>query len=86
MRRSHRVPLSRQAQEVIREVRAVGNNSRYLFPAINSNLRPMSEGAVTSALRRMGYSGEEMTGHPLHSGPPPSVFAPQPSSLSPLNH
>jgi integrase len=63
MRRPHRVPLSRQALEIIREVKAIGINSKYLFPSVRSNDQPMSENTVTAALRRMGYSGDEMTGH-----------------------
>ncbi|MGE4064614.1 MAG: tyrosine-type recombinase/integrase [Rhodospirillaceae bacterium] len=63
MRRPHRVPLSRQAREIIREVKEIGINSRYLFPSVRSNGQPMSENTVTAALRRMGYSGDEMTGH-----------------------
>jgi integrase len=63
MRRPHRVPLSRQAREIVREVKEIGINSKYLFPSVRSNDQPMSENTVTAALRRMGYSGDEMTGH-----------------------
>jgi len=40
---------------------------RYVFPGAQSRERPMSENAVLSALRRMGYSKEEMTGHSFRS-------------------
>jgi integrase len=36
---------------------------RYVFPSPRSRDRPMSENAITAALRRMGYSSEEMTWH-----------------------
>jgi integrase len=36
---------------------------RYVFPGARSRLRPMSENAVTAALRSLGYTGEQMTGH-----------------------
>ncbi len=69
MRRPHRVPLSRQAREIIREVKEIGINSRYLFPSVRGNDQPMSENTVTAALRRMGYSGDEMTGHGFRGMP-----------------
>ena len=34
-----------------------------MFPALTDSNRPMSENALTAALRRMGYSGDEMTWH-----------------------
>lgn len=59
----HFVPLSRQAVEILRHLEAFTGYSRYLFPSLRSADRPMSNNAITAALRRLGYSGEEMTGH-----------------------
>lgn len=75
MREQHVVPLSRQAVDILRELQpktgrgipAKPNVPRYLFPGARSRERPMSENAVLAALRRMGYSKDEMTGHGFRS-------------------
>jgi integrase len=59
----HIVPLSRQAVEILREVHAVTGKGRYVFPCARSAHRPMSDNAVLAALRRMGFTKNEMTGH-----------------------
>jgi integrase len=63
MRRPHRVPLSRQAVAILREVRSLTCRGNYVFPGFQSVKRPMSENALNGALRRLGYSGTEMTSH-----------------------
>lgn len=67
MRKLHVVPLSRQAVSVFREIRQLTGSSRYVFPTVRSFDRPMSDGTVLAALRRMGYSQDEMTGHGFRS-------------------
>jgi integrase len=75
MRGKHIVPLSRQSVEILRELEPLTNTPipakpdapRYVFPGARSRERPMSENAVLAALRRMGYSKEEMTGHGFRS-------------------
>jgi integrase len=62
-RTPHLVPLSAQALEILNDLRKITGSSRYVFPSARSNVRPMSEVAVLAALRRMGYSKAEMTGH-----------------------
>ncbi|NDV28802.1 tyrosine-type recombinase/integrase [Desulfovibrio sp. JC010] len=66
-RRPHIVPLSRQALEVLFELKPLTGEGRYLFPSIRSKLYPMSENTVNGALRRLGYSKEEITGHGFRS-------------------
>jgi len=61
MRREHRVPLSRQAIELIRSMEDIAAYSDYVFPSFNPK-KPLSENAVTGALKRLGYSGV-MTAH-----------------------
>lgn len=61
MRRPHDVPLSSQALEVLRGVWDLGDS--LVFPAIRSVKKPLSENALNSALRRLGYTKEEMTAH-----------------------
>jgi integrase len=62
-RLEHVVPLSRQALAFLRKAEAVTGEGRYVFPSIRTPLRPMSENTVNSALRRLGFTGDEMTAH-----------------------
>jgi integrase len=63
MRQEHLVPLSRQAIEVLRELHPLTGNGHYAFPSSRTATRPMSENAITAALRRMGYERGQMTAH-----------------------
>jgi len=57
------VPLSRQALDVLRDLYPLTGHGQYLFPSTQRNTRPMSENTVNAALRRLGFTGDEMTGH-----------------------
>lgn len=63
MKQAHIVPLSEQAVNILREIKALTGASRYVFPSGRSFARPMSNNAVNAALRRMGFDKDEMTGH-----------------------
>ncbi len=63
----HIVPLSRQASTVLQEINPLTGHDRYVFPSPRTNKRPMSDNAVLAALRRMGYTKEEMSGHGFRS-------------------
>lgn len=63
MRVEHWVPLSRQALQVLDVLRPLTGSGRFVFPGALSVQRPMSENTVNAALRRLGYSGKDMTGH-----------------------
>lgn len=63
MRWPHQVPLSRQVLELLDEIRPLTGHSPYVFPACHTWKRPMSENTITFALRRMGYSKDQMTAH-----------------------
>ncbi|WP_417279343.1 tyrosine-type recombinase/integrase [Celeribacter sp.] len=63
MRRDHNVPLPAQAIALLDELRMITGNGEFLFPSLRSWHRPMSENTLNAALRRMGYSGDEMTAH-----------------------
>lgn len=67
MKAAHIVPLSTQAVAILRELQGFTGHGRYVFPSIASGVRPMSENTVNSALRRLGYTGAEMTGHGFRS-------------------
>jgi integrase len=59
----HIVPLSRQAVEILRELQPLTGRGRYVFPGARTSSRPMSDNAILAAMRRMGISQEEMSGH-----------------------
>jgi integrase len=63
MRRPHLVPLVGQAVDILRGIEPLTGRGRYVFPSPRSALRPLSDNAITAALRRMGYTGEEMSWH-----------------------
>jgi integrase len=67
MREQHIVPLSGQAIAVLREIQPLTGEGRYVFPSERGGGRPMSGNTINAALRRMGYSTEEMTGHGFRS-------------------
>ncbi|MFN3735190.1 tyrosine-type recombinase/integrase [Comamonas testosteroni] len=61
--RPHFVPLARQAVETLREMLLLTGHREHVFPANRGNGRPMSNMTINAALRRMGFSGDEMTAH-----------------------
>ena len=63
MREPHLVPLSTQAVAILSELHALTGRGQYVFPSARSPKRPMSNNAVLSALRRMGFDKDEMSGH-----------------------
>ncbi|MGJ8604408.1 MAG: tyrosine-type recombinase/integrase [Marivita sp.] len=63
MRRDHLVPLPAQTLALLDELRRINGNGEFLFPSLRTWKRPMSENTLNAALRRMGYSGDEMTAH-----------------------
>jgi integrase len=60
---AHIVPLSTQAIAVLRDLHPLTGHGRYVFPSLRTGERPMSDNAILSALRRMGFPKDEMTGH-----------------------
>lgn len=63
MRRPHAVPLSRQALELLRELKDVSNGGACLFPTPRQKDVPLSNVAILNGLRRMGYGTEEQSAH-----------------------
>jgi len=59
----HLVPLARQAVALLQGLQALTGEGRYVFPALTSGQRCMSENTVRSALRRLGYGNDQMTAH-----------------------
>jgi len=67
MRYPHVVPLSRQALELLDSAKAISEGQRYVFSSLYPGNRPMSENTINAALRRLGYTGKEMTAHGFRS-------------------
>lgn len=67
MNEVHIVPLASQAVSILRNLREHTGHGKYLFPGVRTADRPMSENTVNAALRRLGYTKEEMTGHGFRS-------------------
>ena len=63
MRRAHQVPLSRQSIDLFRQLHVMTGPTGYAFPSIRTRTRPMSENTINAGLRRLGFSGDEMTAH-----------------------
>lgn len=63
MDNAHIVPLSTQAVAILRELQKLTGRGRYVFPSERGGSRPMSENTVNGALRRLGFTREEMTAH-----------------------
>ena len=61
--RPHFVPLAPQAVEILREVQPLSGYRKFVFPSTRGEGRPMSDMTINAALRRLGYSGDEMTAH-----------------------
>jgi integrase len=67
MKTKHIVPLSSQAVAILRALQPLTRKGHYVFPGARSRERCMSENTVNGALRRLGWSGSEMTGHGFRS-------------------
>lgn len=67
MRREHDVPLSKQVVALLNDVARISGRSKLVFPSIRSLDRPLSENAMNSALRRIGYAQEEHNSHGFRS-------------------
>lgn len=61
--RPHVVPLSTQAQEVLREIQPITGDRELILPSLRAKGRPMSENTMNAALRRLGYVKTEMVTH-----------------------
>jgi integrase len=59
----HLVPLATQAVQILKELRALTGQWRYVFPG-RDRRKPMSGAAINAALQRLGYDTKtEITGH-----------------------
>jgi len=63
MGNAHVVPLPCQAVAILHELHKLTGRGRYVFPSERGGSRPMSENTVNGALRRLGFTRDEMTAH-----------------------
>ena len=61
--RPHFVPLANRSVEILKEIYSLTGHGRYVFPSLLTGERPMSENTIRTALRRMGYTNDDMTPH-----------------------
>ncbi|WP_437179576.1 tyrosine-type recombinase/integrase [Neisseria perflava] len=57
MKAPHIVPLADWTLALLDELRLIAGHSRFLFPAVGSRDKPMSENTLSYLTGRMGYSG-----------------------------
>src|SRR5256886_9986290 len=67
MRDAHIVPLAPQAVAILRDLEAITGDGKYVFPALTTPTRPMSENTMNAALKRLGYTSDEQTPHGFRS-------------------
>jgi integrase len=60
---AHVVPLARQSVALLRELQPLTGSGPYCFPGLRSRDRHISNVTLNAAMRRLGFSGEEMTAH-----------------------
>lgn len=66
MGQTHMVPLSRQALEVLKELKEMNGHRVLVFPSVPRPRNPMCKNTMLQAIKRMGYRGK-MTGHGFRS-------------------
>ena len=67
MRVVHIVPLSKQAIDIITDIQPLTGRDKYVFPSNRTVTRPMSNNTINAALRRLGFTKDEMTAHGFRS-------------------
>lgn len=64
MKRPHIVPITKQLKVILEELAPhTKGQSRYLFPALYTTQKPISDGTMNKALRRLGYGNDEIVAH-----------------------
>ena len=66
MRRAHRIPLAPRVVTLLRDLFCITDGGRCLLPSVRSASRCMSQNTI-NALRRLGFTQDEMNGHGFRS-------------------
>lgn len=61
-RRSHLVPLSTQAVEILKKLKVISGKYQLVFPGRNDVRKPMSDASINKVIKMLGYHGR-LTGH-----------------------
>lgn len=61
-RRSHLVPLSSQAVEILNKLKVISGKYQLVFPGRNDVRKPMSDASINKVIKMLGYHGR-LTGH-----------------------
>jgi integrase len=67
MKKEHLVPLATQVVDILRRLEALTGDGKLLFPGLRTAARPISDNTLNAALRRLGFSQDEMTTHGFRS-------------------
>ena len=67
MREQHIVPLSTQAVALLKELQPLTGPTGYVFPSVRTRRRAISDNTLNAALRRLGFTGDEMVSHGFRS-------------------
>ena len=67
MRRAHIVPLAPQVVRLLGDLNHITGSGKLLFPTLQDPNRPMSNNTLNAALRRLGYTLDQMTAHGFRS-------------------
>lgn len=59
----HIIPLSTQSLELLKSLKMITGQGRYIFPSSRGFSRPISENTIRVALRTMGFGNDDMTAH-----------------------
>ena len=61
------LPLPKQVVAILVESNKFSGDCRYVFPSFRTKDKPMSDNTMISALRRMGYTKDEIVPHSFRS-------------------
>jgi integrase len=67
MRRPHAIPLSTQVTSLFAELGEATGRNGFVFRSVSACGRPICENTMNGALRRMGFSTDEVTTHGLRA-------------------
>ena len=62
-KREHLIPLTDRTIEILKEVQLYSGEATYIFHSMRSTTAQMSDATLNNALRRMGYSKDEIVTH-----------------------
>lgn len=62
-KKEHLVPLTDTTIDILKEMYTFSSDAKYIFHSLRSKTSPMSDATLVNALRRMGYSKDEIVPH-----------------------